>query len=57
MDRKTAKRILELRDAIRAKCMDCSCDDKKEVEECLIPSCPLYPFRKEIKLKDIMYED
>jgi hypothetical protein len=31
--------------AIRAKCLDCSCGSRKEVSECLIPDCPLYPYR------------
>lgn len=32
--------------AIREKCVnDCCAGDRKEVENCLSPSCPLYPFR------------
>lgn len=31
--------------AIRAKCLDCSCDSKKEVRECPITDCPLYAYR------------
>ena len=31
--------------AIRDKCLDCSCGSRKEVEKCVIPDCPLYPFR------------
>ena len=31
--------------AIRAKCLDCSNDYVKEVTECPITDCPLYPFR------------
>ena len=31
--------------AIRAKCLDCSCGNPYEVEKCVIPKCPLYPYR------------
>lgn len=31
--------------AIRAKCLDCCCDDKKVVKECTVESCPLWPYR------------
>lgn len=31
--------------AIRAKCLDCSCDNAQEVRLCVVPNCPLYPFR------------
>ena len=31
--------------AIRAKCIDCSCGDKKEVRLCPIENCPLWPYR------------
>ena len=31
--------------AIRAKCMDCSGNMRREVERCKMKSCPLYPFR------------
>lgn len=31
--------------AIRAKCLDCSGDYLKEIKECPITDCPLYPFR------------
>lgn len=31
--------------AIRAKCMDCSGNSKKEVERCRVKDCPLYPYR------------
>lgn len=34
------------KDAIRKKCLDCSCNSKKEVRECVIKDCPLYPYRK-----------
>lgn len=31
--------------AIRAKCLDCCCDQKEEVKMCPATTCPLYPFR------------
>jgi len=31
--------------AIRAKCLECSGGSYRDVRECLIPECPLYPFR------------
>ena len=31
--------------AIRKKCLDCSGHSQKEVRECVIPGCPLYPYR------------
>ena len=31
--------------AIRAKCIECNCGNKAEVRRCVIPDCPLYPFR------------
>jgi hypothetical protein len=31
--------------AVRAKCLDCSCGSHKEVSDCLIPDCPLFPYR------------
>jgi hypothetical protein len=31
--------------AIRAKCLDCSCQQPKEVRLCTVKQCPLYPFR------------
>jgi len=38
------KRLSPLR-AIREKCIDCSGGSTKEVKLCVIPDCPLYPFR------------
>lgn len=32
-------------EAIRAKCLDCSGGSWKEVELCVLPNCPLYPYR------------
>lgn len=31
--------------AIRAKCLDCCCGQKKEVTLCSKSCCPLHPFR------------
>lgn len=31
--------------AIRAKCLDCSCNQTKEVKECPVKNCTLYPYR------------
>ena len=31
--------------AIRAKCLECSNYQPKEVRECLITDCPLFPYR------------
>jgi hypothetical protein len=31
--------------AIRAKCMDCTCNQPKEIRECPIIGCPLWPYR------------
>ena len=31
--------------AIRTKCLDCSGGSPKEVRECNIPDCALYPYR------------
>lgn len=31
--------------AIRKKCLDCSCGSNNEVKECLVTTCPIYPFR------------
>lgn len=36
---------MTLREAIKGKCLECSCGDRNEVKNCLIPSCALYPFR------------
>lgn len=31
--------------AIRAKCMDCTCYQPKEIRECRIITCALWPYR------------
>ena len=38
------KRLTPIK-AIRAKCLECSGDNNAEVRNCVIPSCPLYPYR------------
>ena len=30
---------------IRAKCLECSGNSRREVERCKVKSCPLYPYR------------
>ena len=41
---KTIKNLTPLK-AIRAKCLDCSAGQPKEVRFCAIPECPLYAYR------------
>lgn len=31
--------------AIRKHCLECSCNSVHEVKNCIIPDCPLYPYR------------
>jgi len=31
--------------AMRKKCLDCCCGSRKEVRECPVVQCPLYPYR------------
>ena len=31
--------------AIRAKCLDCTCNQPVEVRLCTVEKCPLYPYR------------
>ena len=31
--------------AIRAKCLDCCCQQASEVRACTVTECPLYPYR------------
>lgn len=42
-----AKRTMD--QAIRAYCLNCSNQSKKEVELCPMKKCPLYPFRLKSK--------
>jgi len=39
------KQITSPLKAIRAKCLDCCCDQTTEVKLCPASTCPLYPFR------------
>ena len=39
------QKILTPLRAIRAKCIDCSDGSMKEVRECVMLDCPLYPYR------------
>lgn len=43
-EKEDAKILTPLR-AIRAKCIDCSAGSIKEVRECVMLDCPLYPYR------------
>ena len=36
----------ELIAAIHAKCLDCSSGSRKEVHNCRIKDCPLWPYRR-----------
>ncbi len=38
-------KILSPLKAIRAKCLDCSCYQPKEIRNCHIIDCPLYAYR------------
>ncbi len=38
--------------AIRAKCLDCSCGQFKEVKLCPVKNCPLYEYRNGHRPKD-----
>ena len=31
--------------AIRKKCLDCTCNQPKEIRECTVINCALYPYR------------
>jgi len=31
--------------AIKAKCLDCCCGDRREVRDCTAYTCPLFPYR------------
>jgi hypothetical protein len=39
------KHVLTPLKAIRAKCRDCTCDQIKEIRECPIVDCSLWPYR------------
>ena len=40
-----APKITNPAKAIRAKCVDCCCNNIREVDLCPVSGCPLYPFR------------
>lgn len=37
--------LLPVLKAARLRCLDCSAQNPYEVENCVCPDCPLYPFR------------
>ena len=43
--------------AIRETCKDCCCGNLKEVRECHIKDCPLWPYRMGKKPQDDKYID
>ena len=49
MGRYLPGRLMKLYDtpikAIRKKCLDCSCYQPKEVRQCTVIDCPIYPYR------------
>lgn len=47
-----AEKILTPLKAIRAKCLECSCGQAKEVRLCILKDCPLYPYRMGKRPKD-----
>ena len=40
-----ARGILTPMKAIRAKCRDCTCDQVQEIRDCMITTCPIWPYR------------
>ena len=38
------KRVTPIK-AIRTKCLECCCGQVKEVRECVLKKCALYPYR------------
>lgn len=45
MNENEDQKILTPLRAIRTKCIDCSAGSMKEVRECVMLDCPLYPYR------------
>ncbi len=39
------KPVLTPLKAVRAKCLDCSCGQVKEIRECPVTTCALWPYR------------
>ena len=46
------ERVLTPIKSIRAKCLDCTCYQPKEIRECGITKCPLWPYRMGKRPKD-----
>lgn len=46
-----------LREAIRAKCEDCTCDQRTEIKLCPVTKCPLWKYRPFQKIKVIEIVD
>ncbi len=44
-------------EAIRAKCLDCTCGSSKEVRLCQVPKCPLWPYRLGVRPATIRKEE
>lgn len=42
---KRIKELLPILKAVRERCLDCSAYSSYEVQNCVIPSCPLYLYR------------
>lgn len=47
-----AEKVLTPLKAIRAKCLECSCGQAKEVRLCILTNCPLHPYRMGKRPKD-----
>jgi len=45
VERKVEMRVLTPVKAIRAKCIDCCAGQVAEVRKCVMPDCPIFPFR------------
>lgn len=41
----------QLREAIRDKCLDCTCEQRGEIAQCRITKCPLWQHRPYQKMK------
>lgn len=51
------RKILTPEQAIKAKCKECSCGQKAEVEFCPILDCPLWPYRNGVDKKEIPMDE
>lgn len=45
--------VFNPRKAIRLKCLSCTCNQRKEVDDCKIKSCTLWPWRMGSKPKEL----